>query len=126
MTTKEVKPALALAIEAFTADREGFKTVIQSVFQEVLEAEMTEALGVAKGERSERRLGYRSGHYDRDFVTRIGRIELRVPQDRNGLFSTELFERYQRSEKALLSAMAQMLGLSSGLTRGCRASRPAR
>jgi putative transposase len=108
MTVKDAKPTLALAIEAFTADREGFKTVIQSVFQEVLEAEMTEALGVAKGERSERRLGYRSGHYERDFITRIGKIELRVPQDRQGRFSTELFERYQRSEKALLSAMAQM------------------
>jgi len=108
MTTKEVKPALALAIEAFSADREGFKSVIQAVFQEVLEAEMTEALGVGKGERSERRLGYRSGHYERDFITRIGKIELRVPQDRQGRFSTELFERYQRSEKALLSAMAQM------------------
>ena len=31
-----------------------------------------------------------------------------MPQDRNGLFSTELFERYQRSEKALLLAMAEM------------------
>jgi putative transposase len=35
-------------------------------------------------------------------------LELRVPQDREGRFSTQLFERYQRSEKALVSALAEM------------------
>ena len=34
--------------------------------------------------------------------------ELRVPRDRDGRFSTELFERYQRSEQALVSALAEM------------------
>lgn len=38
----------------------------------------------------------------------MGTIELRVPKDREGQFQTELFERYQRSEKALLLAIAQM------------------
>jgi putative transposase len=41
-------------------------------------------------------------------VTRVGHIELRVPQDRQGRFSTEVFERYQRSEKALVAAMLEM------------------
>jgi putative transposase len=41
-------------------------------------------------------------------VTRVGVLELRVPQDRAGRFSTELFERYQRSEKALVAALAQI------------------
>lgn len=31
-----------------------------------------------------------------------------MPQDRAGRFSTELFERYQRSEKALVGALAEM------------------
>jgi putative transposase len=38
----------------------------------------------------------------------VGKLELRVPQDRQGRFSTEVFERYQRSEKALVSALAEM------------------
>ena len=38
----------------------------------------------------------------------MGRIELRVPQDRQGRFSTEVFERYQRSEKALVSSIIEM------------------
>ena len=41
-------------------------------------------------------------------MTRIGKLELRVPRDRDGRFSTELFARYQRSEKALVSALAEM------------------
>ena len=41
-------------------------------------------------------------------MTRVGVLELRVPQERAGRFSTELFERYQRSEKALPSALVEM------------------
>ena len=54
------------------------------------------------------RLGYRSGYYSRTLVTRVGKLELRVPQDRDGRFSTELFERYQRSEQALVATLAEM------------------
>jgi len=41
-------------------------------------------------------------------VTGVGKLELRVPQDRQGRFRTEVFERYQRSEKALVAALAEM------------------
>ena len=41
-------------------------------------------------------------------MTRIGRLELRVPPDRDGRFSTSVFERYQRSEKALVAALSEM------------------
>ena len=70
--------------------------------------EFLEAVGAEKGERIEGRLSYRSGYYTRSLVTRVGKLELRVPQDRNGRFSTEIFERYQRSEKALVAALTQM------------------
>jgi putative transposase len=76
--------------------------------QAALEAEMTEVLAAEKGERTEGRLGYRSGYYQRALITRVGTLELRVPQDRAGRFSTELFERYQRSEKALVGTLAEM------------------
>ena len=70
--------------------------------------EMTQTLGAEKSERTAGRLGYRSGYYSRTLITRIGKLELRVPQDREGRFSTELFERYQRSERALVAALAEM------------------
>jgi putative transposase len=89
-------------------EKEFFKNAIQEVVQEVLEAEMDETIGARKGERSSERNGYRSGYYPRGLMTRVGKLELRVPQDRAGRFSTEVFERYQRSEKALVASMAEM------------------
>jgi len=90
------------------ADADFLRPLVQAVLQELLEAEMTEALAAGKGERTPDRLGYRSGYYGRTLVTRVGKLELRVPQDRHGRFSTGLFERYQRSEKALVAALAEM------------------
>ena len=84
------------------------RPLIQTVLQEVLETDMDEALQAGKHERSADRLGYRSGYYRRNLVTRVGQLELRVPQDRQGHFSTAVFERYQRSEKALVAALAEM------------------
>ena len=71
---------------------------MQVVLQEMLGAEMTEALEAEQGERTPTHLGYRAGYFPSTLVTRVGKLELRVPQDRHGRFSTELFERYQRSE----------------------------
>lgn len=97
----DVKAALA-------ADPDFLTEIVTTALQEVLEREMDETLGAAKSERSATRQGYRSGYYRRSLITRVGTIELRVPQDRDGRFRTELFERYQRSEKALVAALAEM------------------
>jgi transposase-like protein len=89
-------------------DEEFLRALVRTALQEVLETEMTEAVGAEKGERTAERQGYRSGYYGRMLITRVGKLELRVPQDRMGRFSTELFERYQRSERALVAALAEM------------------
>src|SRR4029450_12185485 len=89
-------------------DRDFLRGIVQTAVQEVLEAEMTETLQADKHERTGQRVGYRSGSYPRSLLTRVGTLELRVPQDRDGRFSTEVFERYQRSEKALVSCLAEM------------------
>ena len=99
----------SINVKALVAGDEAFlRTVVRASLQEVLEAEMTEAVGAAKGEQTASRLGYRSGYYGRTLITRVGKLELKVPQDRDGRFSTELFERYQRSERALGAALAEM------------------
>ena len=108
MTKSEAKPAIAAVNELFAKSPDGLREIVRTVMQEMLEAEMTDALGAEKSERSAARLGYRSGYYSRTLVTRVGKLELRVPQDRNGRFSTELFERYQRSEQALVATLAEM------------------
>src|ERR1051326_6360861 len=94
--------------DVYRSDPDGLRALIQQTLQEVLEAEMDETVGAQKSERSAERLGYRSGYYTRTLVTRVGKLVLRGPQDRQGRFRTEIFERYQRSEKALVSALTEM------------------
>ncbi|MGZ2464553.1 transposase-like protein [Sinorhizobium medicae] len=106
MTKTEGKTASAAVKDILLSNPDWLREVIRTVMQEVLEAEMDEALGAAKGERTPERLGYRSGHYGRTLITRVGKLELRVTQDRSGQFSTELFERYQRSERPLVATLA--------------------
>ncbi|MCS4098012.1 transposase-like protein [Salinibacter ruber] len=76
---------------------------------EILQAEMTEHIGAEPGEQTDQRRGYRNGTYERTLTTRIGSVKLEVPRDREGTFRTELFERYQRSEKALVTTLMQMV-----------------
>jgi len=108
MTGNKFKGGRINLQEIFGANKDGLKELLREVLQEVLEQEMTDVIGAEKGERSPGRLGYRSGYYSRSLVTRVGKLELRIPQDRQGQFSTQIFERYQRSEKALVSALAEM------------------
>lgn len=108
MTTRKHKGKLLSAEALLAGDRDFLKQAVKDALQEVLEGEMSEFLGAAPGERTQGRNGYRAGYYGRSLVTRIGKLELRVPRDRSGEFSTVLFERYARSEKALVAALAQM------------------
>jgi len=108
MTQKNRKTTVNELKAVIGEDQDLIRGIVQIAVQEFLEAEMNEALGAAKGERSEGRLGYRSGHYPRKLIARVGTLELRVPQDRQGRFSTEIFSRYQRNEKALVAALIEM------------------
>ena len=89
-------------------DEEFVRRLVQETLNEVLEREMTEFPGAGKSERTQTRQGYRSGYYRRALTMKVGEIELRVPQERSGLFSTRVFERYQRSEKALVAVLSEM------------------
>jgi putative transposase len=117
MTMKDATRGTADLKALVAAEPEFIRSLMRAALQEVLEAEMTETVGAAKGERTEERLGYRAGYYGRTLVTRVGKLELRVPQDREGRFSTELFERYQRSERAF------SLPWPRCTSRGCRRGR---
>jgi len=108
MTKRKGKTEQIDVKELLERDEDFLQAALQALLQAALEAEMSETIGAEKGERTETRLAYRSGDYRRSLVTRLGTLELRVPQDRAGRFSTELFQRYQRSEKALVGTLAEM------------------
>jgi transposase-like protein len=94
--------------EVLLGDR-GAEVLLEKVMNEILQAEMTEHLGAEPSEQTDDRRGYRNGSYERTLTTRVGSLNLEVPRDRDGTFRTELFERYQRSEKALVTTLMQMV-----------------
>ena len=105
---KEAKALLAVWQEACGENEDGLRALVEHMVQRVLEEELTAFLGAERHERTDGRQGYRNGYKPRTLKTRVGALELAVPQDREGRFRTELFERYQRSEKALMLALAEM------------------
>jgi putative transposase len=85
------------------------REIVERVVQELLEAEMTEHIGTAASyERTTERSGHRNGYKPRTLRSRVGTLNLLVPQDGEGTFSTGLFSRYQRNEKALCLALMEM------------------
>jgi transposase-like protein len=105
---KNITVDVAKVNDVLAEQKDFLVPMVQEAMQTVLEMEMEETLGAGRYERNEGRVGYRSGYYRRRLITRVGTIQLRVPQDRSGHFSTQVFEQYQRSEKALVGALAQM------------------
>src|ERR671911_2170141 len=108
MTTDHRKREAQAAQGVLIDDADFLREIVQRVLQEVLEAEMTEHLGAAPHQRTEARKGHRNGYKPRALRTRVGTLNLLVPQDREGTFSTRLFSRYQRNEKALVLALMEM------------------
>src|SRR5215469_13436906 len=70
--------------------------LVETVLNQVLQAQVTEHLQAAPYERTDERRGYRNGYQPHHLTTRVGTLTLRIPQVREGQFSTELFARYQR------------------------------
>ncbi|KWW96714.1 transposase [Hydrogenibacillus schlegelii] len=87
----------------------GVAKLVESVVNQILQAQVQEHLKAAPYERTKERQGYRNGTVTRTLTTRVGRLVLRVPRVRNGQFSTELFARYQRSEQAFIIALMEMV-----------------
>ncbi|BDP76730.1 IS256 family transposase [Enterococcus faecium] len=85
------------------------KTLMTIMFNQLMEEQRNQYIQANAYERSEERQSQRNGYYDRSFTTRIGTLELHVPRTRDGKFSPTIFERYQRSEKALIAAMIEMV-----------------
>lgn len=91
------------------SNQNGLAKLIESVLNQILEAQAEESLGADKYERTDERVGYRNGYRPRQLFTRVGPITLQVPQTRDGSFSTEIFKRYQRSEQAFILALMEMV-----------------
>lgn len=93
MATRDGRLPATLTQEILLDDPGFLRDLVERAVQTILEEEMSAHLGAERYERSGERRGYRNGYKPRALTTRVGTLELLVPQDRDGTFSTELFAR---------------------------------
>jgi len=97
-------------------DGDLLREMVRVMAQEVMEEELALHVGAARHERTASRKGHRNGYKPRTLNTRVGKLELAVPQAR-GMepYSPLLFAKWERSERALLVACAEMyfMGVST-------------
>ena len=87
---------------------EGLKPVLELLYNTAMKVEREQFLGATAHERSEERKGYANGYKPKEIQTRMGALELAVPQVRGLGFYPQSIEKGNRSEKALKVAIAQM------------------
>jgi len=109
MTHSELSTPIRQIQQSLLDDGDFLQTLVEHTLQSLLEVEFTDFLGAGHYERTGTRRGHRNGSYTRTVITRVGAVELHVPRDRKGEFSTALFARYQRSEKALMLSLVEMV-----------------
>ena len=103
VTRDEVTEVASLAV----GDR--IRLAVKAVLEQILDEEMSEHVGARHRERVVTRTGERNGSYGRDLITPVGKIEqLRVPRDRDGTFTTRVFEEYHRSTGEVEDAILEM------------------
>lgn len=88
---------------------EFMKALLERGLNEVLKTQSEAQLQAKRYDRTEERTDYRNGYRDRELTTRLGKITLHVPRHRFKAFETEIFEKYSRSESALIASMAEMV-----------------
>jgi len=85
------------------------KGIITALLNQVMEAERDSYIQASAYERTGNRQDYRNGYYERDYTIKAGTITLRVPRTRSGEFSTDIFQKYQRMDQALVMSMVEMV-----------------
>jgi len=89
---------------------EGFRVLVEAVAQALINSQAEAHFGAPWNARGmERPNGYRNGYKSRGFQTVAGALDLSIPQARSGGFRPTLFDRWQRSERALLAACGEMV-----------------
>jgi putative transposase len=83
------------------------RTAAETVYQALIEAELTDLIGAAPHERSAERSNLRNGHRTRTLSTTAGDLELRIPKLRTGSFFPSLLERRRRVDQALFAVVME-------------------
>jgi len=90
------------------ADVDLLREMVRSFAETLMSAEADAMCGATYGERSDDRVNRRNGYRERDFDTRVGTVELRVPKLRQGSYYPDwLLERRRRAERALVVVICE-------------------
>ncbi len=109
MAAQESIDGILGCLQGVFSDQEGLRRVLQTILDVGMREEASAHLGVARHARSHDRRGYRNGTKPRTLATRVGGLELSVPQVRGcEPYHPSMFARWQRSERALLVACGEM------------------
>ncbi len=87
---------------------DGMAQAMQVLLNEAMRLERSAVLGARPYERSDQRRGYANGFKPKTVQTRVGELELAIPQTRGVPFYPSSLEQGQRSERALKLALAEM------------------
>ena len=110
MTQLNSNSIKAILQEELDKDGDFLKQMVKNIMQKLMEEERNQQVGVLSHQRDNtKRKANRNGYKPRSFNTRVGSLLLAKPQIREFSFQTQLFENYQRSEKALLAGICQMV-----------------
>lgn len=85
------------------------KASLALILNSLMEKERDEYINALSHERTDERKGYRNGYYERELITGVGSLKLKVPRSRDGEFSTTIFEKYKRCDQALILSMVEMV-----------------
>ena len=103
--------SMALAELVRKAEAEGdvdfLRDGVRVLSQALMELEVAQHLGAERYERAAERRGERNGYRDRQWDTRVGTLDLRVPRVRDGSFFPSLFEPRRRAERALVAVVRE-------------------
>jgi transposase-like protein len=110
-TTMAESVSMALAEPVRKAEQQGdvdfLREGVRVLSQALMEVEVSQHLGAERHERTAERAGYRNGHRDRAWDTRVGTLELRVPRVRDGSYFPSLLEPRKRAEQSLVAVVRE-------------------
>ena len=108
--THQAHPSVTCEVVQVLAEHgfDGMAQAMELLINECMKIERQQALGVGPYQRGEARRGQANGFKPKRLKTRVGPLDLAVPQVRGAKFYPQALQRGSRSEKALRLALAEM------------------